>query len=210
MIMSVQRALAELKLLHSRTGRTIDDSNFIISYKKSSKKVNGIDTPDEYAEKAKSSFQSITDLIERRRRIKSAIVESNAKNIVTISGIEYSVASAIERKESIVYHKTLLANMERQYMSALVSAQKANDAVQIKLDDLLITTLGKEGKQKASSDEIEMISKPYLDQNQHEILDVLKLGDKIKALKDEIESFESEVDLVLSESNVVSMIEIED
>ncbi len=210
MIMSIQRALAELKLLHSRIGRTIDDSNLIISYKKSSKKVNNIDTPDEYAEKAKSSFQSITDLIERRRKIKSAIVESNAKKVVVISGKEYSVASAIERKESIVYQKTLLANIERQYMNALVSAQRANDAVQIKLDDLLLITLGKEGKQKASSDEIEMISKPYLEQNQHEILDVLKLGDKIKALKEEIESFVSEVDYVLSESNVITQIEIED
>jgi hypothetical protein len=207
--MSIQRALAELKLLHSRIERAISDASLIVSYKKSAKKVNNIDTPAEYSAKAEASYQSVVDLTERRKRIKSAIVASNANSKVTIAGKEMTVAEAIERKESISYEILLLSHMERQYQSALVAVQRANDAVQIKLDELLLTTLGKEGKQKATADEVEAISKPYLEQNQHEVLDVLKLGEKIKALKDSIEQFNSEVDFVLSESNVITRITIE-
>lgn len=209
MEMSVQRALSELKLLHGRIERAISDAYLISSYKKSAKKVNNIDTPAEFSAKAEASYQSIVDLTERRKKIKSAIVASNANTMVKIAGKEMTVAEAIERKESISYEISLLSHMESQYRTALANCQRANDMVQIKLDELLLTTLGKEGKQKATTDEVEAISKPYLEQNQHEVLDVLKLGDKIKELKEVIEQFNSEVDFVLSESNVITKIEFE-
>ena len=206
---SIARGLAELKLLHGRIERAISGANLISSYKKSAKKINNIDTPAEFSEKAEASYQSINDLIERRKKIKSAIVASNAITMIKIADKEMTVANAIERKESISYEMSLLAHMENQYRNSLANCQRANDMVQIKLDELLLTTLGKEGKQKATTDEVEAISKPYLEQNQHEILDVLKLGDKIKDLKESIEKFNSEVDFVLSESNVITKIEFE-
>lgn len=210
MQISITRALSELKLLSSRIDRAINESSFIIAYKKSSKKVNNIDTPDEFSNKAKADYQSINDLIERRRQIKSAIVGSNAKTNVTIAGKEMSVAEAIERKSSIVYEINLLASMEKQYTNVLVTAQRNNELVQGKLDDLLNNTLGKENRQKAIIDEVEAISKPYLEQNQYDVLDVLKLGDKIKTLKDNIDLFNMEVDFILSESNTLTKIEISD
>jgi len=207
---SITRALSELKLLHTRIERAVNEASFIITYKMSAKKVNNIDNPAEFADKAKASYQSINDLIERRKKIKSAIVESNAITLVKIGGVEMTVANAIERKESIKYELALLANMEKQYNQMLALAQRNNEAVQFKLDELLIASFGKESKGKVSEDEIASISKPYLEQNEFVVLDELKLGDKIKALKESIETFNAEVDFTLSTANCLTMIEVAD
>jgi hypothetical protein len=210
MKLSITRALSELKLLSSRIERAISDSNLIITHKKSAKKVDTIHTPEEFTQNAKASYQSITDLINRRKAIKSAIVKSNAETFVTINGKSMSVAEAIERKDSISFEQTLLNHMKSQLNSAKALCQRSNDVVQLKLDELLITTFGKEGKAKVSPDEIESVSKPYLAQNEWEVLDILKLEIKIKELSDEIEGFLAECDYVLVTSNCITQIEIPD
>lgn len=210
MKISITRALSELKLLSSRIEKSISDSDLVIAYKKSAKKVDNVNTPEEFSDNAKSSYQSTVDLINRRKAIKSAIVKSNAETFVTISEKTITVAEAIERKDSITFEKDLLAHMQRQYNQAKASCQAMNDRVQQKLDDLLLTTFGKESKQKITADEIESVSKPYLAQNEWVILDVLKLEAKIKELNDEVEGFLSEVDYILVTSNCITMIEIPD
>jgi hypothetical protein len=210
MQISITRALAELKLLNSRIERKIGESIFLAANKKSAKKVNNVFTKEEFVENAKADYQSVIDLIERRKKIKAAIVDSNAKTVVTIANKSMTVAEAIERKESIQYDKTLLNAMERQYNSVVAKVTSENEKVQQKLDDLLLTSFGKEGKQKASEDEIAVISKPYLEQNEFECIDPLEMAKKIRAMKEDIEGFTSEVDFILSESNTITKIEIPD
>jgi hypothetical protein len=208
--LSITRALAELKLLNDRITRKVSDSTFVSSNKKSAKKVNNVYSIDEFNEMVKANYQSIVDLIKRRKLIKSAIVESNAKTIVTIGGKEMTVADAIERKESISYDKILLQEMERQYKYALAKVQSENDKVQVKLDELLIASFGKEGKQKVSEDEINIIANPYREANEYQVIDVLDLKNKIEELKTSIEDFELNVDFELSTSNAITKIEIPD
>lgn len=208
--MSITRGLAELKLLSSRIERSIIDSSFIVANKKSAKKVNNVYTTAEFINNAKSTYQSITDLIERRKEIKSAIVDANAKTMVTISGKTMTVAEAIERKDSIKFEKLLLENMIKQYNSSVVLANRQNEMVQTKLDELLLVTFGKENKQKTSDSEIAMISNPYLEQNEWELINPLSLHEKIESMKKSIEDFETEVDFILSESNTITKITIKD
>lgn len=207
---TINRALSEVKLLDKRINEAISNTLFIISYKKSSKKVNNIDTPIEFSNKVKADYQSITDLIKRRKIIKSGIVESNAKTIVTIGEIKMSVADAIERKESLNYQVALLTAMEKQYNHALAITSKNNELVQRKLDELLLVSFGKEGKGKVTEDEVATISKPYLAQNEHVILDPIILSNHIKALKHHLDVFYAEVDFILSESNTLTKIVIPD
>lgn len=210
MEMSITRALSELKLLSSRINRAIESSSFIVANKKSAKKVNNVYTTQEFIDNAKSTYQSIVDLIERRKEIKSKIVDSNAKTMITVAGKEMSVAEAIERKDSIAFEKMLVEHMQRQYNSSLALASRNNEQVQIKLDELLLVTFGKEGKQKTSESEISMISNPYLEQNEWELINPLLLQDKIESMRKEIEEFENEVDFILSESNTITKITIKD
>ncbi len=206
--MSITRGLSELKLLANRIEREINSAKFTISHKKSSKRVDSVNDAEDFTNKAKGSYASVLSLIERRKAIKSAIVESNAKTIVNIAGKQMTVASAIERKDSIQFEQSLLGEMKQQYAQQLAILRHENAKVQVKLDELLNVSFGRENKQKVSSDEIEIMSKPYLEQNEFTLLDPLKLEDKIKNLENDINEFLSEVDFVLSESNTLTKIEV--
>lgn len=206
--MTICRALAEIKLLDQRINRKIRENMYVAANKKSAKKVNNSVNKDEFITSGMSAYQSILDLIERRKKIKAAIVASNAITTVTENEVEMTVADAIERKTSICYEQSLLAELERQYNSALSKTNTENEKVKQKLDEFLLATLGKEGKSKATEDEINAISKPYTEQNELEIVDAIGVKDIITNMKDNVEKFISEIDFVLSESNTITKIEI--
>lgn len=62
MIISITRALSELKLLSSRIEKSITESNLVIAYKKSAKKVDNIHSPEEFTNNAKSYYKSVVGL----------------------------------------------------------------------------------------------------------------------------------------------------
>jgi hypothetical protein len=209
MEMSITRALAELKLLNSRIEASVSQK-FIIGHKKSAKKVDNINTAEEFSQKAKANYQRVVDLIDRRKKIKSAIVASNAVTKLKVGDKEMTVAEAIERKESIKYDQMLLNSMQSQFNSTMGQIIVQNDAVQRNLDSIILTTYGKETNKDTKKDEIAVISNGYLEQNQYVALDALKLSDKIEVLKRDIEDFTMNCDFSLSESNTLTKIVIED
>ena len=75
--MTVHKALCELKTMDSRIQKAIDSSPYVVVNKHSSKKINGVSI-DEFCRQAKSAYQSVNDLINRRNAIKRAVVLSNA------------------------------------------------------------------------------------------------------------------------------------
>jgi len=208
MEMSITRGLSELKLLKDRIERKIQSSKYIVGNKKSNKKIDGIYTKEELITTIKADYQSVLDLINRRKIIKAEIVKSNANTVVKISGKEMTVAEAIERKESIQFEKTLLNTMEQHYRLAIAKVANENEKVQANLDNLLNTTFGKENKNKTAENEIKIISDPYLEQNEWEVINPLKLQEEIGKLKSSIEDFLNEVDFSLSESNTITKIQI--
>lgn len=203
---SINRALAELKLLDKKITKGIDASCFI-GAKKNSSDYESLThkTKGDFEEIVKSSFNSIKDLISNRKAIKEAIVNSNAVTKVMISGKEYTVASAIERKASINYEKNLLSEMERQYRNIISSVNSKNELMERNLDSQLSAMLGSD---KNKSDESNAFSEGYRKQNGWDVIDPINLYKVIKELRDEIEDFESEVDYVLSTSNSLTEIEI--
>lgn len=209
MEISITRALAELKLLDSRITRGIDTITFVACNKKSAKNVNGRVTKEEFDSSVKSSFQSITDLIERKKLIKSAIVESNAKTIVVINKKEMTVADAIERKNNIEYEKDLLDEMKNQLRRAVSNMESRNQEVDMKLNKLLETMLGSDNAKNVDKETNEF-AVSYRNDNEYEIIDPLGIDLVIKKFEEEIENFESEVDYVLSESNTITKIVIPD
>lgn len=205
MEMTITRALSELKLLDKRISRTINESvlgGFIVG----KKPMTGFVNQEEIESTAKSNYQSAMDLIKRRNLIKSAIVDSNAKTTVEIAGQKMTVAEAIERKTAINYDKLLLQKLKQEYSKLVRHVDTVNDEVKSRLDRHLETLYGKDGKVKASENE-ELI-KPFLQENEAKLVDPLNLKTKIDDLTDEIDTFEMEVDFVLSESNTITKIEI--
>lgn len=207
MEMSITRGLSELKLLSNRINGKISSTQFISEKKKSSKKINNTLTVEEFGVEAQAGYDSIVDLIERRKLIKSLIVKSNAETIVKIGDKEITVADAIERKSSINFDKTLLNTMVQQYNTYVADVNRKNEAMEMNLDKQVQAMMGGDGKK---TDGVEAFSTSYREQNGWDVIDPLKLRDKIETLKTDIEDFENNVDFVLSESNASTKITIPD
>ena len=209
MEMTITRGLSELKLLDKRIKDEISSAIFITENKKSSDKVLKTFTKEEFNNKAQASFQSVLDKMKRRNYMKSAIVQSNATTMVVIGGKTMTVAEAIERKTSIEYDKYLLNELERQYRGAVSKMNLQNQKVQSTLDDLMKVFTGKDSSKDISVESTKM-TKEYLENNEYELVDPIKILDKIETMRKEIDEFEHEVDFVLSESNTITKIFIED
>ena len=204
---SITEALNELKLYDSKITKTITNAIFCEAAKKSTDKI-GVVKKDDFAERAKASYQSSTDLISNRNILKSAIVKSNAVTGVEIDGVSMTVAEAIERKNSIEYDETLLNEMKRQYANATAAVDKENKKVDSKVDDLLTTLIGKDSDKKLSKEDQEAVEKPYREKNEFEFIDPLGLYDKIQTLEANIDGFKSNVDTALVLSNATTFIEV--
>jgi len=207
--MSVHKALAELKVIGNRIDSAISSGNYIRANKHSNEKINGVSV-DEFKKQIQGSWDKVNDLIKRRNAIKKAVVLSNATTKVTVGGIEYTVAEAIEMKNSgMQYKKDLMAFLNKQYVEAIRITEKENgETLQQKAENYVVGLYGsKEGK--TSTEEIENTRKQFIDNNTFELIDPIKVREKIDALEKEISEFESEVDAALSVSNAVTELTVE-
>lgn len=108
---SITEALNELKLYDSKITKAITNVTLCGATKKSSDKV-GVVKKEDFEDRAKASYQSVTDLIANRNTLKSAVVKSNTVTEVTVTDKIMTVTEAIERKNSIEYDETLLNEMQ--------------------------------------------------------------------------------------------------
>lgn len=205
---SITEALNELKLYDSKITKAITNATFCGAARKSADKV-GVVKKEDFDERAKTSYQSATDLIANRNALKSAIVKSNAVTEVEIGGKTMTRAEAIERKNSIEYNETLLNEMKRQYANATATVDKENKKIDNKIDDLLMTLIEKDSDKKLSKEDQEAVEKPYREKNEFEFVDPLSLYAKIQALEADIDGFKSNVDTVLVLSNATTYIEVD-
>lgn len=204
--LSIHRALTELKMLNHRIEAATNEVSAVLANRKSNSKINGVEI-QEYEKQMQSSYDKVVSLIDYRNRIKSLVVESNAKTKVTVGKEEMTVAEAIERKQSIQFEKKLLEVMQQQYRSAINMVAKENDALPAKLETYLINILG--NKDKQSPEEVKLHTETFMKRNEYELIDPMNVKKKIEALNSRIEEFESEVDAVLSESNATTFIEVQ-
>lgn len=207
MEISITRGLAELKTLDARINKSIQEASMIANTT-GKKIVVGYQTNEQFEEKSKSSYQSVTDLIKRRNAIKAAIVQSNANTTVEVVGSTMTVAEAIERKTSIAYEQILLNKMKSEYVNAIRKFEQEDAKVKERLDELLKTTFGKDVK--VDVNQYDSTAKPFLEQNEPKLVDPLKLKNEIENLEKVIEEFSLNVDFVLSESNTMNKITIPD
>jgi hypothetical protein len=204
--MTIHRALSELKLIDSKIEKGINDI-YPVSINQKGKKIDGYITEEDFKSNATSNFQSVSDLIDRKLKIKSAIVKSNAETLVKISGKDFSVADAITFKKIVDIKKKFSQNLQNKLKTATGVMNKNNESVNKNLEILLQHSLGAESS-KSNKDAIENISKPYLENNTFSLVDPLIIQEKISKLDKEVGDFESEIDAVLSESNAITFITI--
>ena len=207
--MTIHKALAELKIIGDRINNSISSSTFIKANKHSNEKINGVPI-NEFKSQIQGNWDKSNDLIKRRNAIKRAVVLSNATTKVKVGIEEFTVAEAIEMKNTgMQYKKELLNQLNRQYVEAIRITEKENgETLQQKAENYVIGLYGsKEGK--VNSEEIENTKKQFIANNTFEFIDPIKVREKIDSLEKEISEFETEIDSALSCSNSLTEITIE-
>lgn len=206
--MTIHRGLAELKLLDARISKQIREIN-PIGFKQRNKKVDNRFDEEEFIKIAKSDFDSVTTLIDRKNKIKTAIVKSNTETSIKIADKTMAVADAINFKTLVAYKKELINVLRTKQTQVLAVYNRNNETVQANVQKLLEAALGKDGSKNSEKTAIESISKPFLDINEFHLIDPLKLDEKIKEIEKEVTDFETEVDAALSTVNATTFIEID-
>ena len=200
---SITQGLAELKLLDKRIKKLSGTDSF--KFIDVSTKTRAVDT-EKLRKEALASYQSFIDLVKRRDSIKQAIVMKNATTQVKIGTWIGSIAEAIERKSSIEYKKSLLYNMKRQATAANERYDNEQRELGDRLDRLLNSEMGKDVR--TNPDTVNAITTSFYEKNKVSLVDPLNSGKLIADLEEEIESFLTNVDWVLSETNGKTRIRI--
>ena len=207
--MTIHKALSELKILDGRIKKEIQSGSYCAANKHSNEKINGIPIED-FRKTVQGTYDKATDLINRRKAIKKAIVLSNAKTTVKIADTEYTVAEAIEMKNHGIEFETMLINvMDMQYKQAQAEVNRQNGDDLEKRADQYVTAIYGQKEGKTNSADIEKVRKDFLEANSFEIIDPINVPEKLEALRKEVVSFMAEVDSALSVSNDLTEITIE-
>lgn len=206
--MTVHKALAELKLLDDRIEKAIKSTLYCVAKKHSDEKINGISLV-EFEKQMQGGYDKAVSLIERRKAIKKAVVLSNAVTKVVVAGNEYTVAEAIEMKNhGIEFEQKLMECMLKQYNTAMAVIKNENGKDLEERADQYVTAIYGQKESKTNTADIEKVKDDFLKSNQYELVDPLKVLDKMHTLEEYINNFMAEVDSALSVSNALTEIEI--
>lgn len=208
-VMTVHKALAELKLLDSRIEKAIAEGVYCVANKHSNDKIGGVPL-DDYIKIVQGGYDKSTDLINRRKAIKRAVVLSNAVTKVSVAGNEYTVAEAIEMKNhGVEFEKLLMNTMNIQYRNAQMQIKQENRKDLEQRAEQYVTAIYGQKEGKTNTSDIEKVKADFLKSNQYELIDPLHVLNKIEDLEKKINDFMAEVDSALSVSNALTEITIE-
>ena len=210
MNITITRALTRIKSIDKLLEKELSDNQtpFVVAIKKDSK-IAGFENKESYMTAVKARLQSINALINEKTKLKNAILKSNSVTKVIIAGKEYTVSDAIAMKEIIEKKNLLLAKLNNDYAQASFTMDKENERAKVSAENYIINIFGSDKtSNKNLSDEIENATKAYMDRNSYSLCDPISIKNKINELEKEIIEFRDEVDLVLSESNAKTSIEV--
>lgn len=207
--MNVHQALAELKMLDKRIMGAIQETTWVVANKHSNTKVGGMEVK-EYVENVQSRYQKAMDLIRRRDAIKQAVVKSNAATTVDIAGKTYTVAEAIERKNTgVEYLKRFVARIAHDYAQAERLVTVGNGAELERRADEHVRIMIGNSDMKGATAEAQRLRNEFIAAQTTEIVDPIEAMKQIEAMNDEINSFLTNVDAALSVSNALTVITVE-
>jgi len=196
--MSITRALAKLKLLDKRIEKATNAC--FVDIKIGEKPQNENCAPE-------ANFQKALDLIKYREALKSAVMNANATTTVTINDQTMTIMEAIERKNSIARLEALKSSMRMQLFGKRDEIERINDRAQRRLDTQLEAMVGNKDT-SLDAESIQTVTEIFKKENMADLDDPLEIEKKINELDEEIDGFLSEVDLVLSEVNSQTEIEV--
>lgn len=200
---TVTEALRELSLYDEKISKAMEMKMFIALAKEADKE----EADEKLGKEFNANYASITDVIENRKKIKSALIQSNAVTEVTINGEKMTVAEAIDQKNSMFYRKNLLDKLKSQYRGALSQKESCDRKMESEIDNMLSKIASSEAADVKEKREV--IEEAYKANHAYVIIDPLDLKTKIEELEASIEGFEKDVDVALALSNAQTIITVD-
>lgn len=204
---TITRALVELKTLQQRIENTIASTSFV-GVKLKGAVQNTTKSEADFSKDARAAVQKIHDLITRRNIIKAAIVMSNAQTNVTVGGVDYTVAEAIERKNSINFEQQAINAVRSQFQNCMARVENINAKADVQLNNTLSQAVSGERSSGISEEELAVITKVFREGNQASIVDPIDAAKFIEETESAVLTFLSDVDFALSEINAVTKITV--
>ena len=208
---TIHRVLSELKTIDDRINKEISSFKPLTVKRGNNSLVSTggrLPIPEsEFVNNAKSTYQSIEDLIDRKFKLKSALTKANVNTKVTIDGKEYTIIEAMKSimdlKKSLLYKMTSEINQSNKIYES-TSAQVDSDFERM-LSTQVANITNKSDIQKVRDEYMETFYK----QNEVKMVDPLKCNDLANSLQKDIDKFLMEIDSALSEINATTLIEVE-
>lgn len=204
--MNIHKALCELKILDERIKRAIDDCRYVGVTKIVSKRV-GSQSVEDFSNSVKDGYKSASNLIKRRQAIKSAVVKSNATTTVSIGGVQYTIAEAIEMKNhGLDGEKRMLRYMVSRLAEAESTISRTRTDLEARADAFV---RDQTGSKESKTEDLLKMRQDYIAMQDVDLVDPLHIRDIIKELDEKIGTFMAEVDSALQTSNANTEITIE-
>ena len=204
-MISLHRALSELKIIDDRIATAIEDSR-LVGYKTANTDMVAHTVLPKFKLEAKAAHTRVTDLMARKMALKVAITNANATTFVEILGKSVTIAEVIIMKASIKGVERYRDELKRQLRNTRNSISDINDDVQNNVEALISSALGSSAA--VDPKVVENITGPYLKENKVEIVDPIDIESIILGLDVHINDFILNVDATLSEINAITQIEV--
>lgn len=210
---TITRALAELKLLKNRYTKEVYNLNLIaIKHGSILRSPYSQYKPEDFEKQAKAEYQSVCDLEKRIEEIKNKIDVSNFTTKVIIGEREMTIQEVLNYKNNVLGLKrarlNILMDQKRKSTSEYDRAVSENKTIVEKFvsDKNSIPAVATKSISDTQGEAVNALEKYYA----IETVDPININEEIEKLSKEIETFEHNIDFILSESNSVTTIEIPD
>lgn len=206
--MTIHAALSYLKTADKRITKALSTDTYVTYAKVNADKISGMSATTA-KEDMKSSYQSVTDIMNTVEAIKKAISRANAENTVVVCGEEMTVAEAIYMMSYGIDNKrVILTTLRQQYADAKRSVDRLNgEELERRADQFINSIYG--NKEKATGQEALTARENFKKQNSYELVDPVGVLTEIKSLESWINRFEAEVDGAIQVSNATHTITID-
>ena len=200
--MSITRALAQVKLIESKLGRAFAGFDVEINGKL---KYFPNFTTEQFEKEALVEVNSFEDLFKNRLKIKSAIARANIDTKILLLGTEYSIIELIDLKNSSQYKKNVYTNLINNYNKC--KSEDVNQDVKIENEVSKQVEVANSNKTQVSKDLTTTLTETYKTLWGGKIigLDI----NKISKEKEDLDKLVAEIDMILSEINSKTEIEVE-
>lgn len=213
--MLVCNALDERDFLRKKIISAINSTYFIACKRVKDDKVRttGYTDPKTFENEAKSSYQSITDMIDRYTRLDTAITLANASTEIKLSDDTVMTrAAAISMRKALVgdtstdFTGRLISVLERQFASVSATANELNAKADRELEQYK-DNMTSGDKAKELTPTVTQTLESLVADNRADIIDPIGVEKEIKKLEDKYETLKKELDSAIKVSNATTFVE---